>query len=239
MDNASYATLARQTSLRTEMQVIAHNIANATTHGFQREGVIFSEFVKRHETEDTSLSMATARGRVVDRRQGDLDQTDGSLDFAIEGDGYFLVETPDGPQLTRAGRFTLGPAGDILASDGARLLDIGQAPLAVPQGAGPIRMAGDGTLIAGDALVGQVGVFRPVDPVLMARAEGVRMTSEAGVVAVETPQVIQGFLETSNVDPLLEVARMIEVHRAYERSSSLMQNEHDRMREVIRVLGQS
>jgi flagellar basal-body rod protein FlgF len=85
MDNAIYATITRQSGLRSEMQVIANNIANASTDGYRKEGLIFSEYVKAMETRDTSVSMARAEARMIDRTQGQLAQTDGQFDFAIDG----------------------------------------------------------------------------------------------------------------------------------------------------------
>jgi flagellar basal-body rod protein FlgF len=238
MDNASYATLLRQSGLRQEMQVIANNIANVGTDGFRKEGVVFSEFVSRQENRDVSLSMAMASGRIVDRSQGQLTQTGGAYDFAIEGEGYFLVQTPEGERLTRAGRFFPNAEGDLMTADGARLLDAGRAPVFVPPDAASVTLATDGTLSADGQPLAQVGLFAPEDPNDMAREAGVRFRTDSGVAPVAEPTLVQGFLEASNVDPVLEVARMIEVQRAYESGRSLLQNEHDRIQNVIKTLGQ-
>ncbi|TQM93355.1 flagellar hook-basal body protein [Roseinatronobacter monicus] len=106
MDNAGYVTLTRMSGLRREMQVIANNIANSTTAGYRREGMVFSEFVVRAERHEPSLSMALGNTRHTYLLQGALSQTNGTFDMAIEGEGYFQLETPQGPRLTRAGTFT-------------------------------------------------------------------------------------------------------------------------------------
>lgn len=237
MDNASYATLTRQTGLRDELQVIANNLANASTTGYRREGIVFSEFVSRHEDADASLSMARANVRIIDRSQGQLQQTGGMLDFALEGEGFFLVEGREGRFLTRAGNFHLNPAGELVTADGARLLDAGEAPIQLPADASGLSLAPDGTLSIDGRAVAQVGVFNPADPMTLSRAAGVRFTAEAGVVPVAAPSMIHGFVEGSNVDPVLEVARMIEVQRAYEAGRSFGAGEHERMRDVIQTLG--
>ncbi len=237
MDNASYATLTRQSGLRDEMQVIANNLANVSTGGFRREGVVFSEFVARHETADTSLSMARAHGRIIDRQEGPLRQTSGVLDLALQGEGFFMLQTENGRQLTRAGNFGLNAAGEIVASDGARLLDGGGAPIQVPAGAEEIRIASDGTLSVNGTAIADVGVFLPNNPDDLVRAAGVRFASEAGAEPVAEPRVAQGFLEGSNVSPIEEIARMIVVQRAYEAGKNLVSSEHERIRDVVKTLG--
>jgi len=237
MDNATYATLTRQSGLKAEMQAIAHNIANVSTDGFRREGVIFAEHVERMETADASLSMAAAHGRTIDTRQGQLVETGGRFDFAIEGEGFFQLETADGVRLTRAGRFMPDATGTLVAADGARLLDAGGAPVVVPPGAGSFRLAADGTLSADGQPLARLGVVMPVDRTGLSRAAGVRFLAEGGVRAVETPRLAQGFVEASNVDPVIEIARMIEVQRAYERGRRLIGSEDERIRNVIQTLG--
>ena len=147
MDNIGYTTLTRQSGLMREMQVVANNIANISTTGFRREGVIFSEYVNRLE-DDPSLSMAQGHTRSVDLEQGGMSATGGAFDFAIQGEGFFQVATPDGPRLTRAGSFTPSATGELVNMDGHQLLDGGGAPVFVPPDAGPISLASDGTMSA-------------------------------------------------------------------------------------------
>jgi flagellar basal-body rod protein FlgF len=238
MDNATYASLTRQSGLRTEMQVIAHNIANSATTGFQKEGLIFSEVISAHEDADTSLSMATANARMIDRSQGQMTNTGGLFDLALEGDGYFMVQTPEGNQLTRSGVFYPDANGFLSATDGSPVLDEGQAPIFVPPGVRDISIGRDGSISANGQPVGRIGVFEPVNPELMGRAGSVRLTLDGDAVPIQDTGMVQGFLESSNVDPVLEVARMIEVQRAYERGRDLMSKEDERIRGVIQTLGQ-
>ena len=136
MDNAVYAALTRQTGLGHEMQVVANNIANAATTGYKAEDVVFSEHVSNLGADHQSLSMATARVRDTVMTQGTLSQTGGTFDLAIEGEGFFLVQTPEGERLTRAGSFTPNGQGDLVTHDGYPVLDAGGAPVFVPQGLG-------------------------------------------------------------------------------------------------------
>ncbi len=237
MDNAGYITLTRLSGLRREMAMVAHNIANAGTTGFRREGMVFSEFVVATDRHEPSLSMALGNTRQTSQLQGGLAQTNGSFDMAIEGEGFFQLETPDGPRLTRAGMFTPNPAGELVNMDGHHLLDAGGAPIFVPPDARSITMARDGTLSGDGQPFAQVGLVRPVDPLSVTRAAGTLFAVDGPVEPVEAPMILQGFVEESNVEPLIELARMIEVQRAYEQGQRLLEREDERIRNVIQTLG--
>jgi flagellar basal-body rod protein FlgF len=234
MDAAGYATLNRQSGLMREMGVVANNIANASTTGFRREGVVFSEFVSAMD-QDPSLSMAHASGRHVDLTQATLAQTGGSFDFAIQGEGFFLVETPQGERLTRAGSFTPNAEGELVTPDGYRLLDAGGAPVFVPPDA-KVAMARDGTLSANGEPIAQVGLWRPADPLALRHQSGT-LFDGGELEPVENGIVMQGMLEDSNVQPVSEIARMIEVQRAYELGQKFLDAEDERVRGVIQALG--
>lgn len=235
MDAAGYATLNRQSGLMREMGVVANNIANSSTTGFRREGVVFSEFIAALD-QDPSLSMAHASGRHVDLTQSTLSQTGGPFDFAIQGDGFFLIETPDGNRLTRAGSFTPSAEGELVTTDGYRLLDGGGAPVFVPPDARGVSLAADGTLSAGGQPIAQIGLWQPSDPLSLRHQSGTLFNSDA-IEPVEGATVLQGMLEDSNVEPVSEIARMIEVQRAYELGQKFLDAEDERVRGVITALG--
>ena len=237
MENATYTALTRQSGLMNEMRVVANNIANLSTTGFRAEGVIFAEHVKALGPNDPSLSMATASARETLSLQGSLTQTGGSFDLAIEGDGFFLVATPRGERLTRAGAFTPNENGDLVTPEGFNVLDAGGAPVFIPQGAGPVGIAPDGTVSAGGQPVGQIGLVNPVNLSGMVREDGVRFRADDGYEPALEGRMLQGFVEESNVDPVLEISRMIEVQRAYELGQSFLDKEDERIRSAIRALG--
>lgn len=235
MENTTYTTLTRQVGLMREMQVVANNIANAATTGFRQEGVVFSEFVQPMPN-GPSVSMATARVHDTSMAQGGLTQTGNSFDFAIEGDGFFLIETPQGERLTRSGSFSPSAEGDLVTNDGFRVLDAGGAPIFVPPTAKQIMAAADGTLSADGQPMAQIGIVQPADPLSMIREDGVMFDAQAGFEPVENPRVVQGFLEGSNVDPVGQIARMISVQRAYEMGQSFLDAENERVRSAIQTL---
>lgn len=233
MDNSIYAALTRQSGLMQELRLIANNIANASTTGYQSEGMIFSEYVASIGSDDPSLSMAAARVKTTDITQGTLTQTGGTFDLAIEGDGYFLIETAGGERLTRAGSFTPNGEGDLVTMDGNRVLDAGGAPVFIPAGVGTIGIAPDGTISADGNPVGQVGLVAPADPSELRRQSGTLFEAPGGFQPVDNGRMVQGFLEASNVNPILQISRMIEVQRAYELGQTFMDKEDERVRNVI------
>lgn len=235
MDAAGYVALTRQSGLMREMGVVANNIANLSTTGFRREGVMFSEYVSALE-QGPSISMANGNTRVVDLTQAGISQTGGTYDFAIQGDGFFLIETPDGQQLTRAGSFTPSANGELVTPDGYRLLDQGGAPVFVPPDARTVALAQDGTLSADGAPVARIGLWQPADRNSLRHQSGTLFSAES-VEPVETGILLQGYLEDSNVEPVSEIVRMIEVQRAYELGQTFLDNEDQRTRGVIQTLG--
>ena len=234
MDATAYVTLSRQSGLMNEMRIIANNIANSGTTGFRQEGIVFSEYIKS-AAHQSSLSMSRAQVRNTSMEQGTLTQTNGSFDFAIEGDGFFLIETPAGERLTRAGSFTPNANGDLVTPDGHPVLGAGGAPVFVPPGT-QIAVAADGTLSADGQPLGQIGIYLPSDPLDMQRQDGVMFETTGGVEPADDARLLQGFLEGSNVNPMLQITRMVEVQRAYEMGQSFLQAEDERVRMAIKTL---
>lgn len=237
MDNAGYVTLTRQSGLAREMQTVANNIANAATTGYRAEGIIFSEYVKPVEN-GASLSMGQGNVRNTSFDQGALSQTGGTFDLAIEGDGFFLIETPAGERLTRAGAFSPNAEGELVTYDGYRVLDAGGAPVFVPTGLGDVAISADGTLSAAGQPLGQLGLVAPIAPRDMVREDGVMFRADAGYEPAADASILQGFVESSNVNAVGQLARMIEVQRAYEMGQSFLDAEDERIRAALKALTQ-
>ncbi len=237
MDTTGYTTLTRQSGLMHEMRALANNIANLGTTGFRAESVIFTEHVRALGESAGSLSMATAAAHATAAGQGALTRTGGAFDLAIEGPGFFQLETPAGPRLTRAGAFLPNAAGELSTPDGYRLLDAGGAPIFVPPDAAAVTVAADGTLSADGRPLAQIGLVQPESPVDLRREDGVRFRADGPLAPVASPVIQQGFLEQSNVDPVIETARMIEVQRGYELGQAFLEREDERIRNVLRTLG--
>ena len=237
MDLAGYVALTRQSGLLKEIQSVANNIANISTTGFRREGVIFAEMLQRLPTEGGSVAMTAARGRYTDDLQGALVQTGGALDMAIEGEGFFTVLTPEGERLTRAGAFTRSATGEVVTPDGHPLLDEGGGAIVIPFEANDIGLAADGTISVNGEPVARVGLVTIEDQTRVFREGGVLFRAEGGTAPLEGGRVLQGYLEQSNVNAVAEMSRMIMVQRAYEYGQKIMDGEDERIRLAMRTLG--
>lgn len=235
METAGYIALSRQSGLIREMQVIANNIANANTTGFRQEGVIFSEYVTEGDGAP-AVAMSTGRIGKTSLMQGELEPTGGAYDLAIEGDGFFLVSTPNGDRLTRAGAFSPSAEGTLVTSDGHPVLDAGGAPLFVPPNANNLAFAPDGTLSTDGRPIGQIGIVQPLNIQGLVREGSLMFRADDGFEPVENPKVMQGFTEASNVEPILQLARLVEVQRAYELGQSFSEREDERIRNALKSL---
>ncbi|WP_084395903.1 flagellar hook-basal body complex protein [Henriciella aquimarina] len=231
MSNAVYAQLARQAGLMKEMQVVANNLANASTTGYKSDRAIFTEFLSRTEAGASPLSMGSLGGHAFDLEQGGMRFTGGELDLAIQGDGFFALDTPRGQRLTRAGHFQLSQQGELIDDLGNKVLDPGGQPITIPEDATTIAIVGDGTISVDGQPFGQIGVVQPNGE--LQKDVDTQFIAEGGFAAIEEPRVLQGALEQSNVTPVLEVARMIEVQRAYEAGQSLIEKEDERVSKFI------
>jgi flagellar basal-body rod protein FlgF len=237
MNLAGYVALSRQSGLLKEMQSVANNIANISTTGFRREGVVFAEVIRTLPSEGGGIAMTESRGRWTDGGQGALVKTGGALDLAIEGEGFFRILTPAGERLTRAGAFTRNGEGEVVTFDGHPLLDEGGAPIVIPFEAEAIAVAADGTLSVNGDPVGLIGLVAIEDETRLFRETGVLFRYADEPVPMEAGRVLQGFIEQSNVSAVAEITRMIAVQRAYEYGQKLLDSEDERIRQAVRTLG--
>lgn len=237
MDNANYVALTRQSGLMKELQIVANNIANMATTGYRAEGVVFAEMIETAPSNGGSIAMTDARVRYTDASQGAYKNTSGVFDLALQGEGYFQVETPEGPRLTRNGAFTRSMDNELTTFDGHRVMDAAGTPIFVPPDAASIAVSGDGTISADQRPIAQIGVYNVEDETELLRADGVLFKTEGAIEQVEGTAVLQGFIESSNVNPVVQISRMIEVQRSYELGQKFLEKEDERIRGVVRTLG--
>ena len=239
MDNALYyLALNRQIGLSRELDLIANNIANMDTAGFRREGIAFTEHVVSSGTSE-SVSMADLGARFASTLPGEMTITNGQFDLAIEGDGFFTLETPAGPVLTRAGTFMTSPEGFLVTPNGDRVLDAGEAPIVIPADVADVTIGQDGTISANGDPIAQVGIFNAPQELMSRHGDtGFKVEDDAFEPTIGA-RLRQGAIEQSNVNPVVEIARLIEVTRAYETAQSLILDEDERVTSTIQTLGQT
>lgn len=241
MDNASLVTLSYQLAAYRSMDVIANNIANVSTPGFKRESAKFEELVQQVKPTDDpgsprSLSFVRDAGIVRDLSEGSLQSTGSPFDLAISGKGYFAVQTPGGERYTRNGHFTLNADGIIVTEQGEPLLGDG-GPITIAVDDGDISIGPDGTV---SGKQGQIAKVRLVDfaneRAMTKEGTSLYSTTQAPLPA-SNAVVTQGMLEGSNVQPVVEISRMIEVMRSYQATATLASSADDMKRQAIQKLG--
>lgn len=225
-----------------ELSAIANNMANSSTSGFKREGAVFAEYVQSLDAqgptggEGQSLSIGHLAGHVTDFSSGSLRQTGASFDIALQNDGFFTVNTDAGERLTRAGHFFPDDQGILVNPDGYRLTDQGGGEIQVPFDANQVVIGRDGTISADGIEVARIGVQR-ADLNDLSRA-GDNLWTATRTEPVENPDILQGYLEGSNVQPMIEIARMIEVQRHYDAGTKLLELDHERLSKTITTIRQ-
>ncbi|HEY8616900.1 flagellar basal-body rod protein FlgF [Phenylobacterium sp.] len=242
MENASYVGLSRQIVLRRELDIIANNIANADTAGFKVESLL-----QRAEPKAPAFTLqgpkpvkfVVADGVARDFGQGALRKTDAPLDIAIEGQGFFRVQSAEGERYTRDGRFRTDELGRLSTQGGSPVLDEGGGEITIDPELGPVLVAEDGTISQGGERIGKLAVVTFDDlSVLEKRGDNLYQNTSNGVPqAVAGARVRQGTLEGSNVRPILEITRMIEVQRAYESMARMMDSTADLSRRAVERMG--
>ena len=234
MSNAVYISLGRQAGLAQELSMVANNLANSSTTGYKTDRAIFSEYIQASGNEDPSISMGWLSAHTYELSQGAVQATGNTYDLALQGDGFFAVETDRGVRLTRAGHFQQDPAGRLTDAQGNTVLGAGGNQITIPDNASLITIGADGSISADGQLIDRVGVFETEGDLV--RDADTLFEPLAGYAPFEAGQMIQGALEQSNVSPVEEIARMIAVQRAYEAGQSMMEREDQRITQLITTL---
>lgn len=240
MENAITAGLSKQIVLTRALETTANNVANQTTSGFKADHIVFREYLATIDagtTGDPVVSLVVDPDTFTDFSAGGLEQSYRDLDFAIDGDGFFAVETAAGVRYTRDGRFSVNASGELVTRSGAHVLDAGGAPVLVDPEAGPVLATPDGELQQNATPIAALGVFRFDDLRNLRKGGDNLFAASTEPAAAQPPRVRQGFIETSNVNPVAAMTDMIEVMRAYEQAARLTQTANDLERQAIQTLG--
>jgi flagellar basal-body rod protein FlgF len=233
-----YVALSSQVALERRLTTIADNVANAGTVGFRATGVKFEDLVSGMGK--GSMSFVSTGETYLSTASGGMKETGNPLDMAIKGEAWFGIQTPQGLIMTRDGRFTIQPHGQLVSIEGHPVVDAGGAEIILDPQAGPPVVSADGIIRQGGNLVGGIGLFE-----FTPGADFVRY-GNSGVVPPTEPQpvvdridvgVMQGFVENSNVDPVLEMTRLIQVQRAFENMAALTRSSESKLDEAVKALG--
>jgi flagellar basal-body rod protein FlgF len=249
MDLPSSIATSRLVAQQRAIDVIAANIANANTPGFKTGRVLFNDWLARQQgvavppgapRGERSIAFTQDRATWREQQPGTVTRTGNSFDLALTGDGWFTVNTPAGPRLTRDGRFGLMPDGTLADGAGNPVLDANGQPIQFAPAETRITIAGDGTVSSENGQLARVGVVQVSDPMRMSAEGNTLFRADAPTIQATTPAIVQGAIEDSNVQPVQEVTRMIDGLRQFQFASQLIQAESDRAQAAIeKILPQS
>ena len=243
MDSPGYIVLSRMSAQLRSQSLTAQNLANADTPGYRATRPIF--------TEHPALQRDTRRipgGREVDytwdraswrdETAGPITRTGNPLDVAISGEGYFAVDTPRGERFTRAGRFTIAADGRLADHSGNPVLNVNGSPIAISPGDTRIDIRGDGSIHSENGEIGRLRLVRFANNQTLL-SEGDRLFNPAGQQPepIERPAVVQGAVEGSNVQSVIELTRMMAELREFQLATQFAEREGDRLQtSVERIL---
>lgn len=233
MENSVYVGLSGQVALEQKMALIANNVANVNTPGYRGQNALFKEFIsdQRRMKEDVSLVLDYGQYRVTD--SGSIKETGNPLDVALVGPGFMGVQTPDGIQYTRAGNFALNMDGQLVTAQGRPVADAGGGAISIPQDAKYVEIDRNGVVSTDQGQVATLMRAEFADYQKMEPAgNGLYKTDQPALPAEETV-VLQGKIEGSNVQPVLEMTRMIDVMREYQAVQNMMNSENERLRSGV------
>jgi flagellar basal-body rod protein FlgF len=240
MDNTLYVSLSRQMTLQTQLNVIANNIANADTAGFKVESVMVGADPQTPKAPGARpIQFVYDNGLARDYSQGALRPTGGTFDLALSGDGFFQVQTANGPRYTRDGRFGLDAQGQLVTAAGDPVLSDGGSPITLDPTKPPPSIGPDGTIAQGGSVIGKIGVVRFASLAALQKAGGGYFQNVSNIGSTPAPdtKIQQGMIEGSNVNPIQQISQMIEVSRAYEQISNMMNQTGSIYDESIQRLG--
>ena len=229
MENALLIGLSRQVALARELDVVANNVANIETNGFKRRSTNFAEYLmpvargENFKNGDKKLSYVVDQGTALNFTQGALNRTDNPLDVAIKGDALFAVRTAGGERYTRDGAFTLNAKGELVNSSGNTVVT-DQGVFRLSPGETDLKFAPDGQITTSAGTRGKLKLVTFTNPQRLTNVGSNLFSSP-----VETPKpagknisIETGAVEKSNISPVLEMSRLIEINRAYQSVANMM-----------------
>lgn len=247
MNIGLYQSAASLSALERWQEAVSQNMTSSQVPGFRKRTVEFSSLEmgqlqanpQAKGTDGTqTLFPATKTG--VSYTPGETTPTHRDLDMAIQGDGFFEIQRPDGSRAyTRAGQFHLNAERTVVTHDNMPVLTEAGTPIVLQAEYGPIAVSPDGALSQGDTQLGRLNVVKFTDTAKLVPADsgmflpGVDQQPEK----VTRPLVLQGYIESSNVSPLQEMISLVQIARAYEANQKIVTSRDQNLQKALETLG--
>lgn len=248
MNVGLYQSAASLSALERWQDAVTQNITSSQVSGYKKRTVSFSSAVKGELMVDPKARAGTGAGepmqfpRVgygINFQFGETQPTRRELDIALQGEGFFEIQLEDGRKAyTRAGELRLRPDRTLVTSHDAPVLGEGGDPIQLLPGGGRIVINADGRILQNDAPVGRIAVVKfPDNRQLVPLSAGAFVNLGGDPEPVERPEVLQGYLESSNITPLREMVDLVNIARAYEANQKLIQTRDQALGRTIETLG--
>jgi flagellar basal-body rod protein FlgF len=220
MDTTQLVCLSQELAAYQSMDAIANNLANVSTPGFKGETPKFQEYVDMEQpsegqTGTQAVSFVQQTGMIRDMSEGHIDITNAPYDVAINGQGYFVVQTANGPRYTRNGHFSLDAQNRIVDDAGDPVRGTG-GDISIQLTDGDIHIASDGTVSGVNGQIGQLNIVDFANDRALVKEGGSLYSTTQTANTAANATVQQGAIENSNIQPVVEISKMIEVMRAYQ-----------------------
>lgn len=239
MENSIYVGLSKQIVLRENMNIIANNVANMNTAGYRGQNMVFSEYIEDPRYMKEDVSMVLDYGQYQKTDAGPIKVTGNPLDVALVGNGFMGMITNEGIQYTRAGNFAVNANNTLVNSLGISVANTNGGEITIPPDAKEIMIDRTGVISTDQGALGQLMIREFASDQDLNPAGNGLYTTEAEPQEPTNTTVLQGNLEGSNVQAVVEMTRMIDVSREYQSVQNMMNSENERLRNAIRKLSQS
>jgi flagellar basal-body rod protein FlgF len=241
MDNSIYIALSRQLAEFRDMAATTNNLANANTTGYDSEHILFSSYLTRdiNSGDRNPMTFAHDISSYTNTEMGSLQVTGNDLDMAIQGEGYFMVETPLGTRYTRAGNFQIASDGTMVTPQGYPVLNNGSQRIVVPQNATTIEVGELGNLKVNGEDFGLLGIAQFANPQVLERlGSNLYKSDVAPDLQAQNIRVLHGTLESSNVKPIMEMTHMLDVSRSVDSTAKFIEIVYDLERKTTNTWAQ-
>ena len=237
MTTSLYVALSGQIVRERRLETIATNVANMNSVGYRATGVSFE--ARPAPASGGGATYVDSGTDFVSRRAGALTRTENPFDIAVNGDGWLGIKQSNGVAYTRDGRLKLSESGELQTVNGDSVLDVGGAPLTLDPNGGSVSIAADGMISQGGRQFGAVGLFLLAPDARLTRSANASVVPDkpaSPVLDFTNNGIAQGYVESSNVDPILEMTKLISLSREFDDISATISQTENSLGDAIKTL---